>query len=1622
MKTTNLFAIFLLLILILTTANALFYTTDGAWSQYTSGLSSDFYKIDLQQTTYDRSFEGFGAGSLNDTETTNWKIDYSATGSAIIGEADRSSTNKHEGTYSLRIIDDRSSGTNTHYVIAQVETLGDVNVTFWLKGTTTNLDVGYVNDFTGYDANGFVGVASFNSLNYADFTQLSFYLPAGKKRIAFKFYTAGASFQAFIDDIKIIKNNTGTFRTTDPQFCNSVSSCSNIVDHLPASNLGRLWYIVDYVAGATCLYSINGTPTGTLTEGSNGMYYTELNLPVLSSDYRDANVSATCNKIPFATKSYFASPTLYKYGLVDDGSFENVAKTELAGTCTNDWCFTQTGASIIEGTIHGASDTIKDGQQSLKILCSTNGTCEHTVYSVAQVVADSNVTFFAKGTDKLLNLGYFDDTNTFHSVRTIADASYSNWTRITYAVPSGFSRIAIRSTLSAGQSHNLYIDSITSTGIAQATTIVGANDLTSNQGILDTYTFTTDYKSTAGATLSSASCVLFVDSVANAMTYNSGLGKFALNYTFSELGVHSIKHSCSFDGYNDGNTSYNVTIATPASQILLFTPIQNVDTYNSSDFSPRIDFSSTNSIDNIIFSVINASSAYPVTFYFNDYTNKPNKQFSIYTSTNGTTWTFNDSLTFGSSTSYNDPIQKIPILNGHSYSFTDTLSNAQKKYYKIVLNTLPASWETIENNSNWINVNQPSVYKDTNGKNWDVFADSNYTPIKSYTSKKYPDLTSTDLNTGFELQFTGYADKTTTIKVGYTIDGVNTTLTVPLTTTKTRFSVPVDPTSNEARLLITSDGNNATIYLTDYAIVPKAYFTSRLEVFQNDGSPLNAIINNGTSKIYIREAIPFIIQTSAYDKDGDLARLSVQAMIGSVVIKTKEFSLSEATKVDKVFTWDELIEGFIDLNGNAVSPATLRDISIKATLYNSANQSVSEQTAVYKILQYPYFESDIQFSIYSLNAKVGENPSVRLNLNQKDPTQLIGVKIFIYDINHSLANPNYSETILNTDLGCTTFICSKDLLIDSYVFEAQTQYKIAVQLKLKTETDSLTNPLTLKIFNQQVTFNNFETARIFQVGERTDHTYTNTEPIQLVLQLRDVPYKDLSADTSVYLTLDTCNADTGSCLTTGTTKFYPKKFIYDKTTGYNYYFFDQLFYTDAGTLLPDGNYIRFSAKITDQKKTHDLATLPTATLADKCNADYGSLFNPDWFNMNYWNSILSSAERALYGCGTLSSAIVETGDAEEKRLLIDADHNVTGGQNQSIACLKLDNTNFQNTLEQDLICGVLWNKNEQNIDKFIFMIGNEFSDYSKTGNNAEYLTFQIPAEQLMFSDSLMLQQALNTEYSTDSIDTVGEIFFYGLDKLFSGYANPLTDILEGTTKTGLITNVGFDINWSNQLDPQYVKGIFFFKVKGLKVINQYDYINQYPELENTNPKFFREFANQKKLKLPIQSTLVNVYSNDLTNWSLVGDQLDSLEVVSPLVIYQKPSYSQTTLDSNAKLVATKLKFDLTSDMISNNQTAVQRLFLPLTFSYTVPERALSFGGIAEDILYGKDSSGKPAGLLTNPVGFGFKNWFWFLLAVVGLLILSLIVRNFRTNGGGGFNIPVVTPFLEGRNKFARKGR
>lgn len=1104
-------------------------------------------------------------------------------------------------------------------------------------------------------------------------------------------------------------------------------------------------------------------------------------------------------------------------------------------------------------------------------------------------------------------------------------------------------------------------------------------------------------KGSDGITLTGADANVSVNF--NSAGYQSATWDATLQkYKYLVAGLGQGSYSYSVQSSKSGEYISDTDAGTWTVQVnpigIICTGIQNASCYPT---NTQMNIVSADNGGNIIFSVYNPNDFTVSSVKYSwDSALRESKQFFVYSSSDGSTWTFDDSLTFGDSSNYNDPVQKIWLNNHYKYSFRDSLNPQETKYFKLVYLAIPAYWTTTKDSLDWVNINEPSSYIDENFTQWDLFNDSNYTHVQSYTRKNYPQLTSSDFNAGFEVQFTAFASEATTLQVGYrTGNGNDTVASVPLTTALTRFSVPVALADWNSFLLIKSSASaNARIYLSDYAIVPRSYFTSRLEVFNLDGSPLDSILSGSASYEYVKEGVPFRFRTGAFDKDLDLKTLRVEAKIGTVTIKTFEFDLTQSTPLNKIYSWDQIVEGVIDLNGTASILAVMqpfRDFTLKATLINTFDQNVAEQFKTVKLLQYPFFATDFAQNISTTNKKLGTNPKLNYSIIQTNPAMFIGIDVLIYDSNHSVTNPNFQKTIYADELGCSTLAsCQKTLTFNEYVWEQATNYTVRFTALLKTEAKSYTNYLTTTTQSVFVTEGQLETARIFQVFERRDTDdsnkakYRNDEEIPLVLQIRDDTCKNLKNDLAPYIKLTTYDGVTDS---PQTTRFFPQKFIYDEKTCYNYWLWNNLFYMDDGSLLPDGNTVRFVAYMATPTGSHSTTGY---VLVNKCSG-----YPSDFFKGNFLMNWLGFVGDLTYGCTDITDPVQPyTTSTEEVFLTIDNSYSPSALQNESVFCVRSDvNFAYKATLGDEFVCGVLFLKSEQQIDGFKVIIGNAFSDYAKTASTEkQYIDFEIPAEDVIFNDVILLRSALATEFNTNRINTLGQLLSAGVNKLLP-YGQGFVDFTQDTLNSGIwIQNAGADINLSEQLNPNKVSGLYFFKVSGLQVINQYDFIADYPELETINPSMFRSYMNAQGVYLPKKQATVQIYSNSFENFN-------AFKVDSPLIIFEKPSTYRNTrqLDANnvQRVVPSLLKFNFIVDMYSNNQQTVQRAFVPIVFSYFVPN-TVSFGSIMKGI----------NDLITDPVGtmgaFLGENWFALIMLLILAIVGSLIYANVK--GGGKINI------------------
>jgi hypothetical protein len=981
----------------------------------------------------------------------------------------------------------------------------------------------------------------------------------------------------------------------------------------------------------------------------------------------------------------------------------------------------------------------------------------------------------------------------------------------------------------------------------------------------------------------------------------------------------------------------------------------------------------------------------------------------------------------------------MPNTSTAKYDYTLFASvGTTKTYFKLVFQDVAKYWSVINSSSDWFNQNSLTNWNDSSGKAIDVFSDSNYSNVQSYTILPYQNLVSTDFNVGYELQFTAYGTLAGTLAVGSRASGVDTTSNISVTTTAKRFSVPIAPSTRDAQLLIKStSATSNTYYIRDYAIVPRSYFVNQLEIQNTDGTELQAILRNGSSLQYIKEGQPVKVKTSAYDVSGDLDKLEVQTFIGSVMVKDQFFDLTSFA--GNYVTFNQSIDGVIDLNGiggELTTTSSLKTITYKAILWNTSNQSVSEQFKTVSILQFPYFPNDFKMTaeVLPLADKLGVNPRLKISIKDSVPSNFLGIAFAFFDGSHTITAPNYSETIYAGDLKCTDLTsCTKELTFDEYVWEGAGAYTIQVTALINTEVKNYTDSFTNVKKVVYVTASGYQLVQLIQYMERHQnafpHTpYQPTEKVPLMLGVVDDGGKDLSNTLAPYFSIIVGDQNY-------TTKFYPDAFRYDETTGTNIWLWNQYLYDDAGSLLSDGNSVQFNGVLADKRQTQTSGS--TFGFANRCTtypADVvgtGASYVADWWNglvgsdifgwklnkdsngwiaqfVNLYGSITGSV--GLNGCIAYPENVVSFGSISDANITIDSTFDLTAhaDNRQALYCgQKYDNNVIIDQMGDEFGCVLLIHEDLQQIDGVRIQMGNENSDYSIVNQNKQYLDFSITSNDIMFSDtSALLRGWFQKGYfgaSPTNSPTIEDFVF----SAWHDYWTPnLTNeqIKEQYKFTEIIGGnelYSFESDFNNSV---YNKAIIF-KVSGLSTINIYDYLTA-EQRDSFNTKNFLSYASTNNLPIYPKKMRITIYNN-------AGEEaLQVIETTSPLVINKAPSTKQQVMgaDGNISIVTTSeiLPIHVISTMSSANSTISNRLIAELKFRQIIRANPVNtdsgtnigglLGGAIEwgaNVLFGKDSQNNPNGIVNNPIGF-ISNPFniTILFLILGLvLVFTLMARN-----------------------------
>lgn len=1086
------------------------------------------------------------------------------------------------------------------------------------------------------------------------------------------------------------------------------------------------------------------------------------------------------------------------------------------------------------------------------------------------------------------------------------------------------------------------------------------------------------------------------------MDFNSTDQTYRRTFSVGTAGTYTYDLNAVQTSFNDTTATLlneSIDIFSNPASFLTFTPVENISTFafGSVDITPsnennqliwRID-SNSGSVETVLFNI------------FNSLNN--GKQYSIYTADLNNylidNFTFQDSLTFGSTST--SPIQKIWNGTKYVYSFGDSINPLETKFYKLTYENPYKSFNSIYGSSEWVNGLAPQQI-DGNGFPIDSFQISAYSNIRSYYNEPIPQITG-GTGLSFEFQFTAWSDSPASLSIGTTKNELDTIIeSFTLTATPHTYSVSINSSDFEDLMLFkTFNSSPSHVYVYNWTIVPRKYFTKRLTLLKADGDDLDNILINNISTPYLQEGISFKITSQAYDRTGQLNRLD---LIGYFDSNADSNKVSRSVKVltsetEKLFNFTESFSGITDLIGNANTP--FRILFVKAFLFDNNGLIVAEQSKQVKFIQFPYFSDDLKINFFPTEKRTGKKPKGVLTFNIKDSNILNGFDIRIFNSGSSINSPEYTKRIYKgKDFNCSSNTdCSMNLTISDFIYEDANYVNFAITSLINTENFSLTNALIQSLRTFLLSSNNFDTEKIYQVNERTDFTYRPDEEIPVVLVLRDSEAGNIHNKINVFINLDNCDAPTGGNCTTQTTQFSPSGFLFDPQFNYNYYFFRSFWVLDNGNSLPDGNYIRFKASITDKTS---VTTPSVAVLTSKC---FDGNYSGDFFG-----GALASILQFGLGCTQQQFGIVttNTNSTQEKRIKIDLNRNTTAPTQELFACLSPDSNNIiGNPLKQDFVCFSWYKVAEQPIDDFRLRIGNQFSDYSNTGSTKQYSEYNIPYELISYNDVALLKNQLEVNQNT-SIDTLGEFFFAGLNQVANLNLRiyGINNIADFLGKNGLITNIGADANFNNLFEPTTVSGAMFYRIKGLPIINAQDFKTNSkvsPSFDSINKTQFLEFLAVNNVSFPKTPSTLELVINDFTIPVKITDTGHIvIDEVSP-----DNSVNNQNLDQNSQqkfnIPPNILFLTLQHTMFFNSFTGNDSLALTLKILFQVRDNA---GTIIGKFI------GDPAGTTGSLI---FNNIIFIAIGLGILVVFAFIISGLRKGGGNTIVVQkwlmMFTPYL-----------
>lgn len=900
------------------------------------------------------------------------------------------------------------------------------------------------------------------------------------------------------------------------------------------------------------------------------------------------------------------------------------------------------------------------------------------------------------------------------------------------------------------------------------------------------------------------------------------------------------------------------------------------------------------------------------------------KSYYVSTSSDGLTYAFNDSLTFGSSGS-SEGVQKIWDSNAEEwiYEILDYLVPGSK-YYRLDFKPPIYYVDTFSNTDDWVvSGNIERIYQD--GRFLDEIVVSNNGEIEITSRESLPILTNnSSKNDLYVIRFTAWAEEGTTQLI------VNNTA-ITLTADPKTYSFSVDGNVS----IISSTSSFAKIYLEQFTVEQRGYFSKDLEVVDEFGEPLPVFASSySASNVYqfLREGQKFRIRTSAYDRGigGDKRleyfriKVYLQEAADANLVMQKTIEVTDPDESEEfyyeVHELDELVNGFV------VTSAGLPRIIPLFFIVQACDADLvcysEQQTKRIRLHQFPFDQRDLSLNLQISRSDLGLGlkPKGKILLSTTNPNALQFVRIAFWDsdvVGRSVTQSDHNKFFYKgTDFECDVLgNCSFDFAITDWFFYSLSDFYIQLTAKFSSNDIDYTDDILNRKYLVRINAKDWGSVRSLYLAydRNTPRTYAGFDQIPVVFAVNTKLNESTLNDVNAYLNIwDLGTSDFnagGDAENTVEAVNYPYEFYYFDENGINYYGWYLRFYEDGGDLT-NGHYYRLVANIQDVSFRYFNLAKTTLSMA-KSTGGYTSATDgsqqSNEVSIYVDDTYVTTAPRALTGMGCLDT---NNFDFAEKYGLLGATYGII----DNIGNFAFGKVRIVSSVKNVLLprsCVVGYKNEGYFVESAVVTIYNSRSDLSNPDPEfGQYVQFEIPAEKLIFS-----KKAIDLEEQTLVISKNPGCAIYPSGSYIrtvcahAYLSSPFINFLKQGVPLGFVLPEFVSPFAFDQVSDVDQNALFFtFSFENLKPMNVQDFVELGVDFKKVPLTKYREYLekqyNVSFLEWP--KTTAKVYMN--------YSELDVQEINNNLWI---DAFWNQTPDQNG-LVKTEVEYKVRVDLRYNN--------------------------------------------------------------------------------------------------------